>query len=306
MKIHLASLGCARNLVDSETMAGQLIEAGYQMTEDPADATAIIVNTCSFIEPAINESIDTILELAEYKQNGLCRRLIITGCLPERYQAEIADTLPEVDIFLGTGAFDKIIDVIEAPPAKQKCFLPDPDTIDLFGDSMPRVSSTSPMAYLKIAEGCDKHCTYCIIPRLRGRQKSRRPQNIIYEARTLIESGIKELVMVAQDTTAYGKDLEIEYGLADLLRQISGLAKDIWIRVLYGHPESINDEIIRVIDEKSNICTYFDIPIQHASDAVLLRMGRHYTQEDLFRLFDRDARQPRGHPRIPPHHRPFV
>lgn len=287
MKIHLVSLGCARNLVDSETMTGQLVKAGYQMTETPADAKTIIINTCSFIEPAINESIDTILELARFKRNGLCQQLIVTGCLPERFQEDIAATLPEVDVFLGTGAFDRIVDVIMSGPGKQQSFLPEPDTVDFFGANTQRIKSTSHMAYLKIAEGCDKQCTYCIIPRLRGRQKSRLSKNILTEAKMLIAAGARELVLVAQDTTAYGRDLGRKNGLADLLRQLSDLSQDVWIRVLYGHPESIQDDIISVIHERDNICTYFDIPIQHADDAILKRMGRHDSQADLLRLFER-------------------
>jgi ribosomal protein S12 methylthiotransferase len=285
MNIHFVSLGCARNQVDSETMMGRLARAGHHMTDDPAAGEVIIVNTCSFIESAINESIDTILELAKYKTSGSCRRMIVAGCLPERFQQEIADELAEIDIFLGTGAFDKIVEAVDSETEPQTCILPDPDVVGLVEDGARRIRSIPHMAYLKIAEGCDKHCTYCIIPKLRGRQKSRLQEHILTEAATLIQTGVKELVLVAQDTTAYGRDLDLSGGLSGLLQALSELSNEIWIRVLYGHPNSIDTDVIRTIHEAPNICSYFDIPIQHASGAVLKRMGRHYSDGDLFDLF---------------------
>jgi ribosomal protein S12 methylthiotransferase len=266
-------------------MMGRLVQAGHCMTDDPAAAEVIIINTCSFIEPAINESIDTILTLAKYKTTGSCRRMIVTGCLPERFQEEIAGELAEIDTFLGTGAFDKIVEAVAIEKASQTCILPDPDVIGLVEDGVERIRNTPHMAYLKVAEGCDRRCTYCIIPRLRGKQKSRLKAHILTEAATLIQSGVKELVLVAQDTTAYGRDLGLESGLSGLLQDLSGLSQDIWIRVLYGHPNSIDTDAIRTIHEASNICSYFDIPIQHAAGAVLKRMGRHYSEKDLFDLF---------------------
>jgi len=218
VKIHLVSLGCARNQVDSETMTGSLSKSGHRMTRDPVDAEVIVVNTCSFIESAVDESIDTILALAKLKETGACRRLVVAGCLPERFQEDIAASLPEVDLFLGTGAFDQIVAAVEETPPDRKCILPDPDSIGL-ADGGSRVLSHPHLAYLKIAEGCDRHCTYCIIPQLRGCQKSRPIGHIIEEAGTLIDSGVKELVLVAQDTTAYGVDLGLKSGLATLLEQ---------------------------------------------------------------------------------------
>jgi len=286
MKLYLASLGCAKNLVDSEMMLGRLINAGWRITQDPQNADTIIVNTCSFIESAVNESIDTILELARLKNNGTCRRLIITGCLPERYREAMVETLPEVDVFLGTGAFDKIVAAANDDLNVGRCFLPDPNIISYGQQESLRVLSSSYMAYLKVAEGCSRHCTYCIIPKLRGKQRSRHPEDIVSEARVLISSGVKELILIAQDTTHYGTDLHPPVPLYRLLEKISDISNNIWIRILYGHVESIEDSFIRTVAEHRNICSYFDVPIQHASDRILRKMGRNYTSEDLYRLFD--------------------
>jgi len=286
MKLYLASLGCAKNLVDSEVMLGRLIKAGWRITQDPQNADTIIVNTCSFIESAVNESIDTILELARFKSNGACRRLIITGCLPERYREAMVETLPEVDVFLGTGAFDKIVTAVNDDLSIGKCFLPDPNIISYQQQESLRVLSSSYMAYLKVAEGCSRHCTYCIIPKLRGKQRSRHLEDVVSEARDLISSGVKELILIAQDTTHYGTDLHPPVPLYRLLEKISEISDNIWIRILYGHVESIEDSFIRTVAEHRNICSYFDVPIQHASDRILKKMGRDYTSEDLYRLFD--------------------
>lgn len=286
MKIHLASLGCARNLVDSEEMLGRLRAAGWQIAHNPEEASAIIVNTCSFIESAAQESVDVILELAQLRENGKCQNLIVTGCLPERYRENIVEQIPEVDLFLGTGAFDQIVQAVSGTLKNPKCLLPDPDAIAVPGPDVPRVPSFSHMAYLKIAEGCSRRCTYCIIPRLRGKQKSRYPEHILAEARRLVENGVKELVLVAQDSTAYGHDLGTETDLAMLLKSLAALSQDIWIRVLYGHPESMDEKIIRTMTEHPNICSYFDLPIQHASDRILKKMGRAHSREDLHRLFE--------------------
>ncbi|MBU0768179.1 MAG: 30S ribosomal protein S12 methylthiotransferase RimO [Proteobacteria bacterium] len=286
MKLYLASLGCAKNLVDSEVMLGRLIKAGWRITQDPQNADTIIVNTCSFIESAVNESIDTILELARFKSNGTCRRLIIIGCLPERYREAMVETLPEVDVFLGTGAFDKIVTAANDDPNIGRCFLPDPNIISYGQPEFLRVRSSSYMAYLKVAEGCSRHCTYCIIPKLRGKHRSRHLEDIVSEARDLISSGVKELILIAQDTTHYGTDLHPPVPLHRLLEKISEISDNIWIRILYGHVESIEDSFIRTVAEHRNICSYFDVPIQHASDRILKKMGRNYTSEDLYRLFD--------------------
>jgi ribosomal protein S12 methylthiotransferase len=286
MKLHLVSLGCARNLVDSETMTARLVASGYTLTSDPALAHLIIVNTCSFIEPAVNESIDTILALAEFKKTGVCERLVVSGCLPQRFKEEISPTLPEVDAFLGTGAFDEIVKIASADASLKKCHFPDPDLIAQREADVPRILTVAHSAYLKIAEGCSRHCTYCIIPSLRGRQKSRFPDPIVAEAEALVAGGVKELVLVAQDTTAYGRDLSPPKDLAPLITRLGKLSRDIWIRLLYGHPESIDDNTIRTIAAHDNICSYFDIPIQHASAPILKRMGRGYDGDALFRLYD--------------------
>ncbi len=287
MNIHLVSLGCARNLVDSEVMTGKLREAGCVPVPDPEDADVIIVNTCSFIEAAANESIDTILALAALKKSGACSRLIVTGCLPERYREDIVAALPEVDVFLGTGAYDRIIEAVRDSPKLSVCVLPDPDGIIVENADVARELTTGPAAYLKIAEGCDRHCTYCIIPKLRGRQKSRSMADIAAEAQRLAASGVKELTLVSQDTTAYGQDLEGSADLSQLLERLSRIPDDIWIRFLYGHPESITDAVIQTVADHPVICPYFDIPVQHASDSVLKHMGRHYGRKELLRLFER-------------------
>ena len=297
MKVHLVSLGCARNQVDTETMSGSLLASGHTITPEAEQAEVIVVNTCSFIESAVDESIDTILALSQLKETGACRRIVVAGCLPERFQEDIAASLPEVDLFLGTGAFDQIVRAVEEARPKEKCLLPDPDSIVFSQADNKRILSHAHMAYLKIAEGCDRHCTYCIIPRLRGRQKSRPMAHIVDEARGLIDAGVKELVLVAQDTTAYGTDLGLEHGLADLLKNLADISPSTWLRVLYGHPESIDDETIHVMGSTPNICAYFDIPVQHASNQVLKRMGRHYTTKRPLQAFSQHKKKgARGQP----------
>jgi ribosomal protein S12 methylthiotransferase len=294
MKLYLESLGCARNQVDSEIMVGRLKKAGWSITDDPEEADTIVVNTCSFIESAAEESIDAILELAEFKEEGSCSRLVVAGCLPERYRESILDSFPEVDVFLGTGALDQIVKAVQEPQFSNQCLLPDPEIVALQDKDAPRNISLPHLAYLKIAEGCSKACTYCIIPKLRGKQKSRLPADIVSEARNLISNGVKELVLVAQDTTAYGKDLSTSANLSRLMESLAGINADDrggtgqpWIRVLYGHPESIEDSFIKTVASHSSVCSYFDIPIQHISTRVLKHMGRRYNQDDLYRLFDR-------------------
>ncbi len=285
-RLYLESLGCARNLVDSENMLGQLVNSGCKITKDPRQADVIIVNTCGFIEAAINESIDTILALAENKKKGLCRKLIITGCLPERFRDGISKALPEVDLFLGTGAFNEIVDAVEGSQLYPRCFFPDPDMAKPQGPDEPRELGSSVSAYLKIAEGCSRHCTYCIIPRLRGKQKSRQPEDIMAEAQSLVSSGIRELVLIAQDTTLYGKDLKEDTGFGQLLGMLSGISDDIWIRFLYGHPESITATVIKTVANHQNLCPYFDLPVQHVSSHLLKKMGRTYTRKELYDLFN--------------------
>lgn len=288
-KVYLESLGCARNQVDSETMLARLRDDGWAVADEPDEADAIVVNTCSFIESAADESVDTILELARYKTTGRCKRLIVAGCLPERYRKDSAAALPEVDHFLGTGAYDQVVAAVRGALENGICLLPDPDTIDIH-TSPSRKPFAGHAAYLKIAEGCSRSCTFCIIPKLRGRQKSRPMDDIVGEASDLIAAGVRELTLVAQETTAYGHDVKDGPDLATLMSTLADLDPSVWIRFLYGHPQSMTPGIIDTVAKHSNICSYFDIPIQHASDPVLKRMGRRYGAEDLVRLFD-DIRQ---------------
>ena len=291
-------------------MLGRIKSAGWTIVEDPEEADAIVVNTCSFIEEAADESIEMILELAHYKKTGLCKRLVVAGCLPERYREQIVSQLPEVDAFIGTGAYDRVVEALEGSKYPGGCLLPDPDNILPQEKDAPRALSASHMAYLKIAEGCSKHCTYCIIPKLRGLNRSRPPEEIISEAKDLLAAGVKELVLVAQDTTSYGQDLKPAVSLSQLIDSLAHLTEqqskhsgavaagnDIlsaWIRVLYGHPESIDDAFIKTVASHSNICSYFDIPIQHVSSAILKKMGRNYNRNDLDRLFDKIREQVPG------------
>ena len=282
----MSNLGCARNLVDSEIMHGQLASAGFTFTPDPAMADTIIVNTCSFIASAVDESVDEILELAEFKKTGQCKRFIVAGCLPERFRKELAESLPEVDVFLGTGAYHEIVRVLSQPQVKGVCLLPSPDTLPLQTHGMPRIPSTRAMAYLKVTEGCNRHCTYCMIPKLRGALRSRPIDDIEAEARHLIASGFKELVIIGQDTGCYGRDLGDDINLPRLLDNVADISPDTWIRFLYGSPDTTDERLIRTVAAHENICSYFDIPIQHAGSRILKRMGRQYDKNALLHLFD--------------------
>ena len=286
MKFCLVNLGCAKNVVDSELMNGQLIEAGFIMVENPDEAETIVVNTCGFTEDAANESIDTILELAELKKTGICKRFIVAGCLVQRFKEEIASELPEVDLFVGTGGLGNIAEAVHEFSKPGSCYLPKPDCARLQSAGDARILKNCHAAYVKISEGCSRHCTYCIIPNLRGRQRSRRVKDIIAEVNAIVVSGVKEVTLVAQDTTFYGADLSPPENLSMLLDGISKIKDDIWIRFLYGHPSSINEPIIKTVAEHSNICPYFDIPIQHSETRILKNMGRDYNKKELFRLYD--------------------
>ena len=296
--------------MDSEIMLGRIKKAGWSVVDEPDEAEVIVVNTCSFIEDAADESIEMILELALYKKEGKCKRLVVAGCLPERYREQIAAQLPEVDAFIGTGAYDQIVEAIGGSKYPGGCLLPDPDRISPQEKDAPRTLSTSHMAYLKVAEGCSRHCTYCIIPKLRGKKRSRPPQEVISEAQELLKAGVKEIVLVAQDTTSYGTDLQPPATLSQLLESLADLptgptgqdgahaddrdAHLPWIRVLYGHPESTDDAFIKTVASRPNVCSYFDIPIQHVSSSILQKMGRMYRRDDLRRLFDKIRSQVPG------------
>lgn len=287
MKILFISLGCDKNLVDTEVMLGMLASRGYEMTNDEQEADIIVINTCCFIHDAKEESIQNILEMAEYKKNGSAKALIVTGCMAERYRQEILDEIPEVDEVLGTTAYDRILDAVDAALAGQHEVM----TADLDALPLPEtkrlVTTGGHFAYLKIAEGCDKHCTYCIIPKIRGNFRSVPMERLIKEAEELADQGVKELILVAQETTLYGKDLYGEKSLPKLLRELCKISGIRWIRILYCYPEEITDELIQVIKEEPKICHYLDLPIQHGSDAVLKRMGRRTTQAELRNIIGR-------------------
>ena len=281
MNILFVSLGCDKNLVDSEVMLGLLANHGHQMVDSEEDADVIVVNTCCFINDAKEESIQTILEMAEYKKTGSIKALIVTGCLAQRYKQEIMDEIEEVDAVLGTTSYDKIVEVIdEALQGHKSLELTDIDALPTV-DSKRLVTTGGHFAYLKIAEGCDKHCTYCIIPKIRGNFRSVPMERLIKEARDLVEQGVKEIILVAQETTLYGVDLYGKKSLHVLLKELCKIGGLRWIRILYCYPEEITDELIQVIKEEDKICNYLDIPIQHASDGVLKRMGRRTSKQQL-------------------------
>ncbi len=284
-KVSLVSLGCPKNLVDAEVMLGYLGREGYEVTTDERDADIIIVNTCSFIKEAKQESIDTILDLADRKHDARCRILIVTGCLPQRYQEELAGELPEVDIFVGTGDYPRIAEIIaeHRGVSGQLRYTGDPNF--LFDEHLPRLKS-SPYysAYLKIAEGCSNCCSYCVIPSLRGAFRSRSLESLLDEARELVAGGVKELNLIAQDITAYGRDLSATMSLEELLRELVKLEGLRWIRLLYAYPDGITDGLIHLIKSEEKLCKYLDIPLQHISDPVLKRMNRRSTEADIRKL----------------------
>ena len=287
MKILFISLGCDKNLVDSEVMIGMLNQQGYQMTDEEEKADIIVINTCCFINDAKEESIQTILEMAQYRKEGKCRALIVTGCLAQRYQKEILDEIPEVDAVLGTTTYDEIVSTVTSVLEGQKVL----KCYDL--DRMPQtdtkriVTTGGHFAHLKIAEGCNKHCTYCIIPKIRGNYRSVPMEKLLKEAQELADQGVKELILVAQETTLYGIDLYGEKSLHKLLRELCKIKGIRWIRILYCYPEEIYEELIQTIKEERKICHYLDLPIQHASDRILKRMGRRTTRQDLIKTIER-------------------
>ena len=286
MKVLFVSLGCDKNLVDTEKMLGILGGDGFQFTDSEEEADVIIINTCCFIGDAKEESVNTILEMARCKEEGRCKALLVTGCLAQRYKDEILTEIPEVDGILGTSSYDQIGAMVKQILEEKK------EHVSCFRDinALPRtdggrmVTTGGHYAFLKIAEGCDKHCTYCIIPSLRGSYRSVPMEDLLQEARGLAAQGVKELILVAQETTLYGVDLYGEKSLARLLRELAKIPGIQWIRIQYCYPEEITDELIQVIREEEKVCHYLDIPIQHASDPVLKRMGRRTNQEELRRI----------------------
>lgn len=284
MKLLFVSLGCDKNLVDTEFMLGMLRDDGIEITNDETEADIIIVNTCCFINDAKEESVQTILEMAEYKKEGRLKALIVTGCLAQRYQQEILDEIPEVDAVLGTTSYDKITEAVEeALAGNGHVEVTDINALPLV-DEKRLVTTGGHFAYLKIAEGCDKHCTYCIIPKLRGNYRSVPMERLIKEAEDLAEQGVKELILVAQETTVYGQDIYGEKSLHKLLKELCKISGIRWIRILYCYPEEIDDNLIQAIKEEPKICHYLDLPIQHASDEILKRMGRRTSKKQLVEI----------------------
>ena len=281
MKIMFISLGCDKNLVDTEMMLGMLAEKGYQFTDDEQEAEIVVVNTCCFIGDAKEESINTLIEIGRLKETANVKMLIAAGCLAQRYRKEIREQIPEVDVIIGTMAIDKIVEAVEEYQTKQyTTFVEDIDRTPVSGKKRV-VTTGGHYAYMKIAEGCDKRCSYCIIPKVRGSYRSIPMETLLKEAATLVEQGVKELILVAQETTLYGTDLYGKKSLPELLRKLSEIRGLYWIRILYCYPEEITEELIDTIAELPKVCHYLDIPIQHASDKILKRMGRRTNQQQL-------------------------
>jgi ribosomal protein S12 methylthiotransferase len=286
-KVHLVSLGCPKNRVDSEVMVGKLLESDFVLVDDPAEAEMIVVNTCSFIQPATEESIDTVLEMAGYKETGRCEKLVVTGCMVQRYGASLESELPEVDAFLGTGEYHRIADVLRARgdlPVKSYVDVP----LYLHDELAPRVNSwSSCSAYLKISEGCDHRCAFCIIPTLRGKLRSRTIPSLVAEATRLAEGGAVELNLISQDSTAYGKDLGDRTGLGDLLQALSEIEKVRWLRLHYAYPHGLPSGLLEQLATNPKVVRYLDVPLQHASGSMLRAMRRGVTREGQERILER-------------------
>lgn len=287
MKIGVVSLGCPKNLVDSETMLGLIHEENYEITNDPSEAEIIIVNTCGFIESAKEESINTILQMAEYKKSGSCKYIIVTGCLSQRYAEELFSELPEADAIAGVEVYDEIGSIIKRVMNGERFIMLErskPDVIYTSKETfLPRILTTpSYTAYLKIAEGCDNCCSYCAIPKIRGSYRSKPMEQVLKEAKALADNGVKELIVVAQDTTRYGEDLPGgKLLLADLLKELNKIESLKWIRVMYCYPNNFTDELIETFASLDKVCKYVDLPLQHASNRLLASMNRYDTREEV-------------------------
>ena len=287
MKIGVVSLGCPKNLVDSETMLGLIHEENYEITNDPSEAEIIIVNTCGFIESAKEESINTILQMAEYKKSGSCKYIIVTGCLSQRYAEELFNELPEADAIAGVEVYDEIGSIIKRVMNGERFIMLErskPDVIYTSKETfLPRILTTpSYTAYLKIAEGCDNCCSYCAIPKIRGPYRSKPMEQVLKEAKALANNGVKELIVVAQDTTRYGEDLPGgKLLLADLLKELNKIESLKWIRVMYCYPNNFTDELIETFASLDKVCKYVDLPLQHASNRLLASMNRYDTREEV-------------------------
>lgn len=291
MNILFISLGCDKNLADSEEMLGLLTAEGHSIVNDESQADAVIINTCCFINDAKEESVDTILEMAELKKSGQIKALIVTGCMAQRYKQEITDEIPQVDAILGTTSYMDIISALnDAMQGRAYSSFRD---IDYLPEDAPKriVTTGGHYGYLKIAEGCDKHCTYCIIPKLRGNFRSIPMERILKEAGDMAETGVKELILVAQETTVYGTDIYGEKRLHVLLKELCKIPGIVWIRLLYCYPEEIYDDLISVMKSEDKICHYLDLPIQHASDRILKRMGRRTSHSELVNIIEKLRRE---------------
>lgn len=287
LKAGIISLGCAKNLVDTEVMLGIMQNSGVQITPNPAEADILIINTCAFIASAKEESITTILNFTEYKEEGNCQSLIVAGCLGQRYRQELLDEMPEIDAIIGTGAWHRIMEAINLTLRGERAILIGDKEI-IYDAKTPRLRTTPDYtAYVKISEGCDHRCAFCAIPLIRGKQISRPIEDIVEEVKKLSEDGVKEINLIAQDTTNYGRDIYGKTRLADLLRELVKVEKIRWIRIMYAYPQSFTDELIDLIASEEKICNYVDLPLQHAADSVLKRMHRPDTKESIEKLLSK-------------------
>ena len=288
LKAGFISLGCAKNLVDTEVMLGLLAANNITITEDPQQADILIINTCSFIDSAKEESIETILQMAEYKTTGKCKCLIVAGCLGQRYQQDLLDELPEVDAIVGTGAWHRIIEAINTTISDKSRVLLINETNTIYDENMPRISTTPfYSSYVKIAEGCSNCCSYCVIPKIRGTFRSRTIESIVAEVKKLVSSGVLEINLIAQDTTSYGRDLYGSSKLTELLKELVKIDGLMWIRLLYCYPKYFTDELIDMIASEPKICKYIDLPLQHANDDILKAMLRQDGRRDIEDLLDK-------------------
>jgi len=290
LTVHIVSLGCPKNQVDAEVMAAILAGRNFQITTEPQAAELILVNTCAFILPAKEESIDEILRMARYKKTGALKHLVVTGCLPQRYGKDLEKDIPEADLFLGMAEVPNILyhinNLVSISPARCRMVVNKPDF--LMNATHPRLLPPSTAtAYLKIAEGCSNRCTYCIIPAIRGKARSRHSDDILREAAWLAEKGVKEIILIAQDTTAYGRDLKVKQGLRLLLHKLAAIEKIRWIRLLYTHPAHLTEDVLAIMAAEEKICRYLDIPIQHIDDAVLKAMNRRISRKEIIKLIEK-------------------
>jgi ribosomal protein S12 methylthiotransferase len=285
--VSLVSLGCPKNLVDSEVILGLLSKAGYSLTSRPSEAQIIIVNTCSFIQDASREAIETILNLAHYKEKGTCRLLVVSGCLPQRYGRSLEEEFPEVDLFVGTGDFQNLPEIL-SKSQKARSFLSKPTF--LYDEKTPRILSTpSFSAYVKIAEGCSNLCTFCTVPKIRGAYRSRGIRSVLQEARRLVDQGVQEIILIAQDTTAFGRDLHNGTNLEKLLKDLIRVKGLRWIRMLYSYPKPdyFTEDLLELMAKEEKICPYLDLPIQHIDDEILKRMGRKTRSHEIYSLLEK-------------------